>query len=99
MACVVENATSATRRRSSPSVGEEVAQGVDDAFGRALRLVRGRYDSVRKQPERPCLDRDGLREGAADVDADPDRAAHARTACAARRRHGRIPKTQAVPRT
>ena len=62
-------------------------------------LVRGRYDSVSKQPERPGLDRDGLRKGAADVDADPDRAAHARTACAARRRHGRIPKTQAVPRT
>ena len=77
---------------------EEVAQSVDDAVRRALRLVRGRNDSVSKQPERPGLDRDGLRERPADVDADPDRAAHARTACAARRRHGRIPKTQAVPR-
>ena len=86
--------------RGLAELGEERAQRVGDALGDARSArVRGRDRRVRQQPQRRGLDRDGLGEGAADVDADPDRAAHALTACAVRRRHGLIAKTQAAPRT
>ena len=79
---------------------EERAQRLGDACRDAgFGAVRGRYSCVCEQPKRARLDRHRLGEGPADVDADPDRAAHAPTACAVRRRHGLIAKTQAAPRT
>ena len=90
-------------QRDAPSclaeLREERPQRVGDALGDArFGGVRGRDRRVRQQPQRRRLDRDGLGEGAADVDADPDWLAHALTACAVRRRHGLIAKTQAAPR-
>jgi hypothetical protein len=84
-------------------VAELCEQGADrrgDALGDAgVGGVRGRDGGVREQPQRRALDRHGFREGAADVDADADRVAHAPTASAVRRRHGLIAKTQRPPST
>ncbi len=81
-----------------PELGQERAQGGRDALGDAAgRVVRGGDGRVGEEAERAGLDRHRLREGPADVDADPDRRAHARSAAAVRRRRGAIPKTQPAP--
>ena len=68
-------------------VAQQPAERLGDAFGdTGGSVVRGRNDRVCDEPQRRRLDRDGLREGAADVDADPERPAHA-----ARRLGGRAP--------
>ena len=69
--------------------GEELLQRGRDARRDAVfGVVRGRDGRMRDELEAGRVDRDGLRERAADVDADPEPAAHALAASAARRRSG-----------
>ena len=78
--------------------GEELLErGRDSCRNAVVGVVRGRDGRVRDELEAGRVDRDGLREGAADVDADPEPAAHALAASAARRRSGCQRNIQVAP--
>ena len=80
---------------------KELVERLGDAACDALgRLVRCRHRGARAKLERAGLDRDGLRERAADVDPDAQPAGHALAAASSeRRRSGRHANMYAAPVT